>query len=371
MIVTVTMNPAIDRTVWLDRLVPGGLNRIRRAQNDPGGKGINVSKTIRALGGDSVAAGFLAGESGCFIERALKEQGIRCDFVYVSGETRTNTKVIEENGAMTELNEPGPHIDKKELEELLQKLLGYAGPQTMFVLSGSVPAGVEKSIYADIVRMAREKGAKVLVDADGELFARAAAEGPDLVKPNREELARYAARLQAPETGETKAKRSGAQAAEAGKTETERSGTQSPGSGQTEAGRIGVQQLEAGEIETGRIKAQPPEAGQTEVQMWETAAALAARGIPRIAVSLGADGALFFMDGYRVKCPALPVKVCSALGAGDAMAAALALAWERKLGREDTIRLCMAASAGAVMTEGSQPPARETVEALLSAVVLR
>lgn len=369
MIVTVTMNPAIDRTVWVDRLVPGSLNRIRRAQNDPGGKGINVSKTIRALGGDSVAAGFLAGESGRFIERALKEQGIRCDFVYASGETRTNTKVIEENGAMTELNEPGPHIDKKELEELLQKLLGYAGPQTLFVLSGSVPAGVEKSIYADIVRMAREKGAKVLVDADGELFARAAAEGPDLVKPNREELARYAAWLRVPEAGETKAERSGAQSPEAG--ETERSGAQSLGSGQTEAGRIGAQQLEAGETKAKRSGTQAPEAEQTEAQMWETAAALAAQGIPRIAVSLGADGALFFMDGYRVKCPALPVKVCSALGAGDAMAAAFALAWERKLGREDTIRLCMAASAGAVTTEGSQPPARETVEALLSAVVLR
>lgn len=298
MIITVTMNPAVDKTVWVEDFVPGGLNRISRAQKDPGGKGINVSKTLRALGGSSAAVGFLAGGSGRYIEEELRKQGIACDFVYVDGETRTNTKILDQNGTMTELNEPGPRIGREAVEELTQKLLGYAGPQTLFVLSGSVPAGVDAGIYAQIIRSVHQKGARVLLDADGELLARAIEEKPDMIKPNREELERYMARRAA----------------------------------------------------------------------GDALRALAEGGIPRIALSLGAEGALFMFDGICTRCPALPVSVRSALGAGDAMAAALALAWERGLSREETIRLCMATSAAAVTTEGSRPPAREAAEALLSEV---
>ena len=101
MIVTVTFNPAVDKTVEIERLERGGLNRIKRIELDVGGKGINVSKTIRELGGESMAVGFLAGNTGRMIERALGEMGIRTDFIYVDGETRTNTKVIEADGTVT------------------------------------------------------------------------------------------------------------------------------------------------------------------------------------------------------------------------------------------------------------------------------
>ena len=122
MIITVTMNPAIDKTVEIDTLKPGGLNRIRKVEYDAGGKGINVSKTIQELGGTSVATGFLGGNAGRTIESVLNEKGIQNDFIMVDGETRTNTKVFEQTGEVTELNEPGPMISDGQIGQLMEKL---------------------------------------------------------------------------------------------------------------------------------------------------------------------------------------------------------------------------------------------------------
>ena len=127
MIVTVTMNPAIDKTVDIDRLEHGGLNRIKSVEMDAGGKGINVSKTIKAIGGESIATGFLGGRSGKIIQEVLREQGILTDFVWLEADTRTNTKVVESTGEVTELTEPGAAATKAQTEELIQKLEAYAG----------------------------------------------------------------------------------------------------------------------------------------------------------------------------------------------------------------------------------------------------
>ena len=186
-----TMNPAIDKTIETDRLCPGALHRIRNMAWDAGGKGINVSKTIRELGEKSIATGFLGGNAGKAIADSLSERGIEHDFIWLEGETRTNTKVLEEDGRVTELNEPGPEVRGEQMEQLLEKLsgyAGYAGKGTLFVLSGSLPSGADKQVYARIIRMAHEKGAEVLLDADGEAFRNALKEGPDIIKPNRAEL---------------------------------------------------------------------------------------------------------------------------------------------------------------------------------------
>ena len=118
MIITVTMNPAIDKTVEIEQLVPNGLNRIQKVEYDAGGKGINVSKTIHELGGESLAMGFLGGNAGKTIENVLTSWNIQHDFIWVEGETRTNTKVFEKSGGVTELNEPGPVINEAQVEEL-------------------------------------------------------------------------------------------------------------------------------------------------------------------------------------------------------------------------------------------------------------
>ena len=101
MIITVTMNPAIDKTVEVDKFQPYALNRIRRIEYDAGGKGINVSKTIHALGGESLAMGFLGGNTGMTIENVLNARNIRHDFIYVDGDTRTNTKIFDCVGGVT------------------------------------------------------------------------------------------------------------------------------------------------------------------------------------------------------------------------------------------------------------------------------
>lgn len=306
MIVTVTMNPAIDKTVEIDRLQPGGLNRIQKVEYDAGGKGINVSKTIYELGGESIATGFLGGNAGKTIETVLNERGIRNDFIWVEGETRTNTKVFETSGAVTELNEPGPAITEEQLEELIRKLEGYADEQTLFILAGSIPNGVNKEIYSRIIHRVHNKGAKVLLDADGELFRNSLEAGPDIIKPNRVELEEYA----------------------------------------------GYDYRASGE------------------ELLQMARDLRGRGIETVAVSMGKSGAMLVQEGYEVKCPALSVKAHSTVGAGDAMVAALAYSWDNKLDHEQTIRLCMAASAGAVTTIGTKPPTRELVDTLMEQVVI-
>ena len=123
MIYTVTLNPAIDKTVQIDNLHTGEVNRVLKVRQDPGGKGINVSKVIASLGGESVAMGLLAGRSGQYIDEALQESGIATDFLYVEGETRTNLKIIDAvKGENTDINEPGPKVDAALLEKMKEKL---------------------------------------------------------------------------------------------------------------------------------------------------------------------------------------------------------------------------------------------------------
>ncbi len=306
MIVTVTMNPAIDKTIDVESLQVGKLNRILRVEQDAGGKGINVSKTIKALGGESIATGFLGGNAGRSIENVLNGLGITTDFVQVNGETRTNTKVIEASSDLTELNEPGVVITEGQLEALIQKLEGYAKEDTLFVLAGSLPAGVPKDTYAKMIEALHSKGAKVLLDADGDLFRRGVEARPDMIKPNRDELEEYA----------------------------------------------GLKER------------------ATDEELLEIAKTFTDKGIGTVAISMGSQGAMMIQGENKVKCPVLKIKAHSAVGAGDAMVAAMAYAWEQKLEFTETVKLCLATSAGAVTTIGTKPPSIEVVEELKKQVVI-
>lgn len=307
MIVTVTMNPAIDKTVDIDQFEHGGLNRIKNIVLDAGGKGINVSKTIKHLGLDSVATGFIGGNGGKIIEDVLKEYGITTDFVRVDGETRTNMKVVESSGEVTELNEPGPEVTDENIEELLKKLESYASEETLFVLAGSIPCGVNKDIYSRIIRTVHEKGAKVFLDADGELFVKALEAKPDMIKPNRVELE---------------------------------------------------------ELFEMDYRA-------SEQELVDMAGKLLDKGIEFVAVSMGQMGALFLKKDQAVKCPGLSVKAHSTVGAGDAMVAALSYGWNQKYSFEEQIKLGVATSAGAVTTVGTKPPSRTLVNALYQQVEIQ
>ncbi len=307
MIITVTMNPAIDKTADLAHMERGGLNRLMNVIMDAGGKGINVSKAVKALGEDTVATGFIGGSGGVLIKKLLQEQGIQADFIEIGKEIRYNLKVVEADGFVTELNEPGPSVTEREVELLTEKLLGYADEKALFVLAGSIPEGVGTDIYKVLTRKLKEKGAKVFVDADGERFIHALEAAPDIVKPNRHELEAYF--------------------------------------------HMDYRADEAELISMGR--------------------SLLEKGVGIIAISLGQMGALFLSKDQVIRCPGLQVEAHSTVGAGDAMVAAISYGIHSGLSLEECAKLGIATSAGAVITKGTKPPSRALVEELLTKVEVR
>ena len=304
MIITVTLNPAIDKTAELEHLERGSLNRLKNVILDAGGKGINVSKTIKELGGETIATGFIGGSGGLLIKKVLTELGIQSDFIEIKSEVRTNLKIVESDGHVTELNEPGPVVTEEELELLTTRLLGLANEEALFVLAGSIPNGISKNIYNTLTKRLKEKGAKVFVDADGELFINSLEACPDIIKPNRHELEEYFHK----------------------------------------------------------------DYRVDEVELIAMGQKLLDKGIGMVAISLGQMGALFLTKEKVLRCPGLKVEAHSTVGAGDAMVAALSYGINQGLALEECVKLGIATSAGAVTTKGTKPPKRELVDELLKKV---
>ena len=193
MIYTITMNPAIDKTLELERLETGSLNKVQRCITSPGGKGINVSMTLKALGMDSVALGLAGGETGKQIVEALEREGIPNRFVKLPEETRTNYKIMEQNGTLTELNTSGVPVSRTAVLQLLEILEQRVSPGDLVILSGSVPPGVPTDIYRTMTELVHRQGGLVFLDADGELLRQGIQAKPELIKPNREEALRLLA----------------------------------------------------------------------------------------------------------------------------------------------------------------------------------
>ncbi len=194
MILTVTLNPAVDRTCRMESLEPGRVNRIKSVHSVAGGKGINVARVLRSFHMPAAGAGFLGGLGGRFIESSMEEAGIECHFTKIRGETRTNTNILGEDGAVTELLEPGPPVTEKELAQFRKQFLGCLERCGTVVLSGSAPEGVPENIYGQLIEECHAAGCRVLLDTSGELLREGAKALPDLVKPNRKELEYLAGR---------------------------------------------------------------------------------------------------------------------------------------------------------------------------------
>ncbi len=188
MIVTVTLNPAIDRTLVVKNLVTGGLNRTVYSRLDAGGKGINVSKAISALGGESIACGVLGGKNGRYIRDTLTSMGIQHDFVEVPGETRTNIKIVTEAGVHTDINEPGSGVTESDFRRFTDRLNGYIRRGNMIVISGRVPPNLPVELYAGLCKSVTEANIPLIVDADGAFLRAALPARPEIVKPNVTEL---------------------------------------------------------------------------------------------------------------------------------------------------------------------------------------
>lgn len=298
MIKTVTLNPAVDKTVEINDFKVGEVNRITSIRLDAGGKGINVAKTINALGGSSIATGFLAGRNGDYIKGCLNQMQVPNDFLFVKGETRTNLKVVDKwNLTNTDINEPGLiEVTEEDLSRLENKIFSDMYENDILILSGSVPANVPVGIYREWAERAGKSGVKVLLDADRELLGAGIKARPYLVKPNIEELEIL----------------------------------------------LGRKLNDLNEI---------VRAGRSLLDM----------GIETAVISLGADGAVFFHNGHAIYAEGLKVAVKSTVGAGDAMVAALAVAICRGYPFEQAASLSVAAGTASAAGEGTQPPDRKAV----------
>ena len=186
MIYTVTFNPALDYVVWMDQLRPGQINRTAREEIQCGGKGINVSTVLTALGVENIALGFLAGFTGRALEEGLRSQGIRTDFIWLpEGLTRINVKV--KGGAETELNGQGPAVGPVALRALQDKLNRLEAGDFL-VISGSVPAALSHDVYEQILARLEDRGIQFVVDTTRDLLCSALPYHPFLIKPNSLEL---------------------------------------------------------------------------------------------------------------------------------------------------------------------------------------
>lgn len=189
MIVTLTLNPSVDRTVEVETLARGEVMRALGVRVDPGGKGINVSRALAAHGIPTRAVVTIGGAEGEHLVTLLRDTGIEIVRVPIQGAIRSNITVVEPDGTTTKFNEPGAELNGAELNAVFEAVERAIASADWLVLSGSLPPGAPVGAYADLVRAVAGTGTRVAVDTSGPALEAALAAGPTLVKPNRDELA--------------------------------------------------------------------------------------------------------------------------------------------------------------------------------------
>jgi 1-phosphofructokinase/tagatose 6-phosphate kinase len=187
-IVTVTVNAALDRTLTVPVFQIGYRHRSSDVLTLAGGKGINVARALKTLEVPVVATGLAGGRTGTRIVEELTAEAILNDFVRITGESRTSTAVVDPtSGTYTEINEWGPEVAAAELRTLMEKLHYLARGADFVVLAGSLPRKVPTSFYADAIRDLQRREVRVVLDSEGEPLQLGAAAGPFLVSPNQRE----------------------------------------------------------------------------------------------------------------------------------------------------------------------------------------
>ena len=188
MIVTVTPNPSLDRTLEVDELRRGEVVRAQADRSDPGGKGVNVSRALVANGHASRAVLPLGGADGELLASLLQSLGIEVAAVPIADAIRSNVTVVEPDGTVTKLNAPGPQLSAVEVEALLERAVAVTDGAAWVVGSGSLAPGTPDDLYGRLASSVRAVGARVAVDTSGAALERVLAAGPDVLKPNEEEL---------------------------------------------------------------------------------------------------------------------------------------------------------------------------------------
>jgi 1-phosphofructokinase family hexose kinase len=188
MILTVTLNAAIDRTVAVPSFRQGHRHRAVETSTVAGGKGVNVARALKILGRPVIATGLAGGPTGARLMERLAEESILTDFTWIGGESRTNLAVIDPtSGEQTEINERGPDVSTEELERFLEKLLYLARGARICVIAGSLPPSVPAAFAARVVTELKEIGVETILDTEGEPLLAGLRAGPAAVTPNASE----------------------------------------------------------------------------------------------------------------------------------------------------------------------------------------
>ena len=289
-------NLTIDRTLSIDELRPGEVLRFDDVAVTAGGKGVNVARVAQALHASALLVGFMPGHTGQAAVRLLADEGLGVEAVPVAGELRSTAVVLERGGRVTVMNEPGPRLGSGDWERYERAVAAGLDRQALLACSGSTPPGAPVDGYARLVVLARERGARALVDANGPPLAAALGARPDIVTPNLAE----AEGLLLGRADET---------------------------------------VEAGD---------PAEVRQRAAA---AAAGLVARGARAAIVTAGAAGAAVLVEGSEPRWHAAPrVEVRNPIGAGDALVGGLCVGLERGEPFENAVALGLATAAASVET---------------------
>lgn len=311
MLVCISANPAIDRRLRLENIAVGEINRALSAQPFPGGKAAHVAMVAKSLGLDVMWVGFLGGAAGEQCESGLTEFGVPLTVIRTQSETRANLELISADGRVTEILEPGGIVTEGEVERLLatcRDLFAESEPGTQVALSGSLPPGAPSNLYAELIGLAHDYDCRTLLDTSGDALREALTAAPDFVKPNRSEASDF-------------------------------------------AGHLITSATAAVEVTQKFFNA----------------------GAKSVAISLGAEGMVWqrasSSDAF-VSEP-LPLADCFSVGCGDAVLAGFAVAHERGLSDEETLRLATACGSANCIADAPGRVTAADVQRLVNEVNVR
>lgn len=285
MILTVTLNAAIDKRYVVEELQLDSVMRVKEVTCTAGGKGLNVSRIAVIAGEEVTATGFVGGHAGEFIIESIEGMKVKNAFVKIHGESRTCINIYDETKhTQTEFLEPGVSVTDDDKEELMKKYIALVKECSIVTISGSVPKGVDSSLYTSLIKIAKDNGKKVLLDTSGTLLSDCIITRPTMIKPNLDEIKML--------TGEEILDQSDIIRA-----------------------AIGIHQS----------------------------------GVEIVNVTLGGDGALVVCSEgvYRARVP--KIETVNTVGCGDAATAGFAIGLSRGMTIENTIRLASAISAASAM----------------------
>ncbi len=307
MILTVTLNAAIDKRYVVENYQVGEVNRVKECAYVAGGKGLNVSKTAAIAGAEVLATGFVGGHAGAYITEAVEKQGVATDFIQVKGESRSCINIYDTvNKTQTEFLEPGVVVSEEEQRAFYLKFDQLLAKCDVVAMSGSVPKGIGTDMYPKLVAMAKAAGKKIIVDTSGALLEEAVKAKPNMVKPNIDEI-----------------------------------------------------RLLTGKQILGRE------------ELIEAGIELQKSGIERVVISLGADGSLMFVEEGVYQAVVPKIDAVNTVGCGDCMTAGFAISFEQGMTPQEALRFASATSAASAMREETGYFETEDMKALFDQIEIK